>query len=336
MKPTLLLTLVSLATFGAFGQTKDGSAPRLDYVGTISAITALPCAVGQRAFATNATAGQNIYLCTATNTWTQLTGGGGGGSLVMTTGSGAPVATCTAPSSSNLAEYVDTTNQNLWVCIATNTWQQVVTAGTGQVLITGAEGSALVAPSSGNLTCGFVTSTNQFQCITSGSTISSAVQSMSGATPGQYVQWIGADGVQHLNTPGPLASLDLPTQSAAISATALYTPTTTQMVRVSYYAKVTTPGTSTGTLGGTTGFALTYTDGTDSVAQTANVLPEFNQAGANIAIGTGNTTNTTQATLTGSAIVWAKTGVGMTYAFGYGSTGGTAMVYELHIRVEGL
>ena len=45
--------------------------------------TALPasCSVGQAFFKTDATAGQNIYLCTATNTWTQVQGGGGGGSF---------------------------------------------------------------------------------------------------------------------------------------------------------------------------------------------------------------------------------------------------------------
>jgi hypothetical protein len=37
------------------------------------------CAVGEVMFDTDATAGQNIYLCTATDTWTQVTGGSGPG-----------------------------------------------------------------------------------------------------------------------------------------------------------------------------------------------------------------------------------------------------------------
>lgn len=47
--------------------------------------TALPqsCSVGEAFFKTDAAAGSNIYLCTATNTWTQVlsgsSGGGGGG-----------------------------------------------------------------------------------------------------------------------------------------------------------------------------------------------------------------------------------------------------------------
>ena len=43
------------------------------------------CAVGETFFKTNATAGQNLYGCTATNTWTVLgaaSGGGGGGGVV--------------------------------------------------------------------------------------------------------------------------------------------------------------------------------------------------------------------------------------------------------------
>lgn len=42
--------------------------------------TSLPatCSVGEQFFKTNATAGQNLYGCTATNTWTLQAGGGGG------------------------------------------------------------------------------------------------------------------------------------------------------------------------------------------------------------------------------------------------------------------
>jgi hypothetical protein len=132
--------------------------------------------------------------------------------------------------------------------------------------------------------------------------------------------------------PSELATIDLSGQVAAISTgTALYTPTATGMVRVSYYAKITTAS-SGSVLGGSTGLSLAYTDGTDSVAQTAFTLPEINQAGTALAVSTGNVTNTTQATLTGSAVVYAKTGVAMTYGFGY--TAGTSMAYELHIKVE--
>lgn len=133
-----------------------------------------------------------------------------------------------------------------------------------------------------------------------------------------------------------LASIDLTAQSAAKTATNLYLPTATGMYRVSYYAKVTTVASISSILGGVTGLVVAYTDGTDSVAQTAFTLPEYNQAGTALSVGTGNVTNTNQAVLHGSADVFAKTGVQMTYAFGYQSTNAAEMVYELHIRVEGL
>jgi hypothetical protein len=44
--------------------------------------TALPqtCGVGEQFFKTDAAQGQNLYFCTAANTWIQMTGGGGSGS----------------------------------------------------------------------------------------------------------------------------------------------------------------------------------------------------------------------------------------------------------------
>ncbi len=133
-----------------------------------------------------------------------------------------------------------------------------------------------------------------------------------------------------------LASIDLTGQTAAKTATNLYLPTSTGMYRISYYAKVTTVGDVSSILGGTSGLVIAYTDGTDSVAQTAFTVPEDNQAGNSLSVGSGNTTNTTQAVLQGSATVWAKTGVQMTYAFGYTSVNASVMAYELHIKVFSL
>jgi hypothetical protein len=63
----------------------DANAPTLPstngtyvYVGPLSGIPAT-CTVSQLSFITDAAAGQNVYLCTTTNTWTQQSGGGGGG-----------------------------------------------------------------------------------------------------------------------------------------------------------------------------------------------------------------------------------------------------------------
>lgn len=53
------------------------------YIGVLSGIPAT-CTVGQISFITDATAGQNIYECTATNTWTQqLNSGAGGASTAL-------------------------------------------------------------------------------------------------------------------------------------------------------------------------------------------------------------------------------------------------------------
>lgn len=133
--------------------------------------------------------------------------------------------------------------------------------------------------------------------------------------------------------PAVYGQSDLTAQTAAQTTAALYTPTATGMFRVSYYAKVTTAGTSS-ILGGTTGFVLNYTDGTDSVAQNLT-LTEANQSGTILSIGTGNVTNTTAAIVYGTAMVYAKTGVAMTYNFGYSSTG-TVMQYEVHVKLEQL
>ena len=83
---TVLLLAVTVA--GDLDVLGTLTAAVVDFTGSVStapmkAGTALPasCSVGQAFFKTDATAGQNIYLCTAANTWTQVQGGGGGGSF---------------------------------------------------------------------------------------------------------------------------------------------------------------------------------------------------------------------------------------------------------------
>jgi hypothetical protein len=70
-----------------------GATPAFVFIGLLANIPAT-CSVGQIAFVTNATAGQNIYECASANTWTQqLNSGGGGGGINITVNGGANVVT---------------------------------------------------------------------------------------------------------------------------------------------------------------------------------------------------------------------------------------------------
>lgn len=128
--------------------------------------------------------------------------------------------------------------------------------------------------------------------------------------------------------PAEYATVDLTAQTAGIAATTLYTPAATGMFRISAYLKITTAGTSP-VLGPLT---ITYTDGTDSVAQSV-VMSQQLQTGATS--NTGNNGNTATSVLTGSLIIYAKTGVAIQYAVALTGTVGAAQ-YEVHLKCEAL
>ncbi len=122
--------------------------------------------------------------------------------------------------------------------------------------------------------------------------------------------------------------------SAAITATTLYSPTATGRFKITGSLIVTTPATTSSILGGTTGVVITYTDGTSSVAQSMS-MGGVAQNGSFITISSGNTGNTTTTqTQLIPIYIFAKTGVAIQYAVGYTSVGGTAMVYQLHLVAE--
>lgn len=127
--------------------------------------------------------------------------------------------------------------------------------------------------------------------------------------------------------PSEYATVDLTSQTAPIIATTLYTPITSGMFRISAYLKITTTGTSP-VLGPLT---ITYTDGTDSVAQSV-VMAMQTQAGANT---TSNAGNTATSVLTGILVIWAKVGVAIQYAVALTGTIG-ATQYEVHLKLEAL
>jgi len=69
------------ANFTVLGNVRFGSAASTIPNRTGTSLPAA-CAVGETFFKTDATPGQNLYLCTAANTWTQIIGSGGGGGSV--------------------------------------------------------------------------------------------------------------------------------------------------------------------------------------------------------------------------------------------------------------
>jgi len=58
----------------AVSGTWDASGASTTKPAKSGAVLPASCGVGEQFFKTDATAGQNLYLCTATNTWTQLMG----------------------------------------------------------------------------------------------------------------------------------------------------------------------------------------------------------------------------------------------------------------------
>lgn len=127
--------------------------------------------------------------------------------------------------------------------------------------------------------------------------------------------------------PSEVATVDLTGQTAAVGTTTLYAVPAAGagQYRVSWNAKITTPGT-TNTLGPLT---LVYTD-PDGVVQTITAAAQSN-AGIIETTDTGLTTTTVLLGL--SLLLNAKASTNIQYSFGYLSSG-TSMQYNLHIKVE--
>lgn len=132
--------------------------------------------------------------------------------------------------------------------------------------------------------------------------------------------------------PSELATVDLTAQGAAVGSTTIYTPAATGMFRVSIYLQVTRAATTSSVLGGATGVVVTYNDGDGNVAQ-SDTAALATTAGAIAITSAGNTTATN---LTGSMVIYARTGVAIQYAIGYTSVGLTSMQYAAHLKIEAL
>jgi len=191
-------TLVDLRTQAKSVDFSAAASTKPSQTGTVLPVT---CSVGAMFFNIAAPAGRNLFFCTAANVWTQMsgaglsvtsasdvvnlfagcggaeylgadgachTGGGGGGSVVLTTGLGAPAAACMAPSSSNLALYLDTTNGDEWWCYDTNSWKKVLSvSGSGPYRVTGATGGTPSTPPAGTVACYFDSALNTQACLDS-------------------------------------------------------------------------------------------------------------------------------------------------------------------------
>lgn len=114
--------------------------------------------------------------------------------------------------------------------------------------------------------------------------------------------------------------------AAAIASTILYPVPATQggMYKVTFYLKVTRAATTSSVLGALT---ITYTDATDSVAQSVVALGST-QTGVG---ATTNAGNSTVSVLQGTVIVNAKAGTTINFSVAYTSVGATAMQYEIHL-----
>lgn len=147
--------------------------------------------------------------------------GGGSGSVVLTSGAGVPVANCTAPSSSNLAVYLDTTNHDQWWCSATNTWLKILSVtGSGPYEVIGGTGTAPSTPASGTVACYFDSTTNTQICIDSNGNAFSMVKGAA-AISHQFVTNVDTSGLQHQ---AAIAGPDLPAVTLATGTSVSLTP----------------------------------------------------------------------------------------------------------------
>lgn len=132
--------------------------------------------------------------------------------------------------------------------------------------------------------------------------------------------------------PAILASVNLTAQTAAKATTTLFTPSATGFYRISIYLQITTAGDVSSVLGGAGGVVITYNDGIGNVAQ-SDVMALTTLAGA---IAISSAVNTTATNLAGTLVIYARTGVAVTYAIGYTSVNANVMTYSAHLRAEAL
>lgn len=132
----------------------------------------------------------------------------------------------------------------------------------------------------------------------------------------RWFQWLSNLGIgvdkraERLSAPKQLTG-----QAASIGTTGLPLPSVSRgLYRVSYYARITTPASTSSSLEVT----LSWTDGSIALSQTFAAI-------------TGNTTATSQS---GTLFVRSDAAAPLSYATTYSSSGATPMQYRLDITVE--
>jgi hypothetical protein len=148
---------------------------------------------------------------------------GGSGILTQTTGSGAPTATCVAPTTSLLQAYYDSTNLNEWVCLAAGTggagWQKEITVtNSGEYIVTGLEGTAPSTPASTYQSCYFDSTSHTQICLNSSGVASTTVVGIANPSDSQFVSYIDTAGVAHRSTPAVGAHFPLATARACVDS----------------------------------------------------------------------------------------------------------------------
>ena len=133
---------------------------------------------------------------------------------------------------------------------------------------------------------------------------------------------------------GAITAIDRVTQSAAITSTTLVacpaSPAGGTNFLLSSVAKTTTAASSTSTLGP---LSVTYTTPDGTTLTNMGIPYRIAPAGTaiNVAGDTGNVSTDFDSGV--PLLIDCQAGSTVTFAFGYASTGGTAMVYDLHIRL---
>lgn len=126
----------------------------------------------------------------------------------------------------------------------------------------------------------------------------------------------------------PVAPLLLTAQAAALATTSLFTPAVTGLYRISVSLKLTTTGTSP-VVGPVT---VTYTDGTDSVAQ-SKVMSFSSVTGSMVTTTVNNSVTTSN--IDGNMTIFAKAGSAVSIAIAESGTIGAGR-WAGQVKIEAL